>query len=414
MGGATREGQILLFSKDEELVKCLREVVAEGPGSEFGLEVNVPGPIPARNGLCIWDFVPGETALPQPAGRHQWRNYLFLLHRKDLAALRALLGVSDINVLLKPVTRSVLRAFLIGYCAHRADPSDGNAAGESTLRGERDDVLQILMHASLKLQEYRRERATFLARSVHDFRAPLTAISGYCELLLGNELEPLTAGQRTILQRMQHSARRLTRATNSMSRLSVAESAEPALNLEPADIRDCVGRALQDLSAVLENKQVSITVEVEPSPENLLFEKVQIEQALANLLESACKFTPRGGAIEIRGYPFFWERRSGLVTPFVEFPDRRNGEVRSVNSFRIDISDSGPAISAVDTERIFEEYASYSGGQDRSGAGLGMAICRMILSQHGGRVWAESSTQGAVFSFVLPLSRSNTFMPQVG
>jgi signal transduction histidine kinase len=68
----------------------------------------------------------------------------------------------------------------------------------------------------------------------------------------------------------------------------------------------------------------------------------------------------------------------------------------------VDICDSGPGIAAEHLDRIFEEYTSYSGGHDRSGGGLGLAICKLILSQHQGRVWAENSSEGAVFSFVLP------------
>jgi signal transduction histidine kinase len=73
----------------------------------------------------------------------------------------------------------------------------------------------------------------------------------------------------------------------------------------------------------------------------------------------------------------------------------------------VDIRDSGPGIPAEHLDRIFEEYTSYSGGQDRSGGGLGLAICRLILSRHGGRIWAESSSEGAVFSFVLPFGLSD-------
>ena len=61
-------------------------------------------------------------------------------------------------------------------------------------------------------------------------------------------------------------------------------------------------------------------------------------------------------------------------------------------------------IPTVNVAKIFEDYTSYSGGQDRAGGGLGLAICRMILQQHRGRVWAESHTAGALFSFVLPVS----------
>jgi signal transduction histidine kinase len=53
-------------------------------------------------------------------------------------------------------------------------------------------------------------------------------------------------------------------------------------------------------------------------------------------------------------------------------------------------------------EKIFEEYTSYAGGQDRSGGGLGLAICKFILNLHQGQVWAESGENGSTFSFVLP------------
>src|SRR5258708_27231423 len=53
-------------------------------------------------------------------------------------------------------------------------------------------------------------------------------------------------------------------------------------------------------------------------------------------------------------------------------------------------------------EKIFEEYNSYSGGQDGSGGGLGLAICKFILNLHQGQVWAESGGNGSTFSFVLP------------
>ena len=114
-----------------------------------------------------------------------------------------------------------------------------------------------------------------------------------------------------------------------------------------------------------------------------MFEPARIEETLINLLDNACKFTPRSGSIEIKGYPFFWDRR---ITPGAAFGaslDRRIQQVSAPNSFRIDIHDSGPGIPTAHTDKIFEEYTSYSGGQDRSGAGLGLAICRMILNEHG-------------------------------
>jgi signal transduction histidine kinase len=142
---------------------------------------------------------------------------------------------------------------------------------------------------------------------------------------------------------------------------------------------------------------------VEPGP---------IEQVLINILDNACKFTPRAGEIEIRGYPFFWERRRGhAAKPAAE---RRVHVSNEPNSYRIDIRDSGPRIPEEHLSKIFEEYTSYSGGADRSGGGLGLAICKMILSSHGGRIWAENSPSGPRFCFVLPTRTAEKVPPADG
>jgi signal transduction histidine kinase len=82
--------------------------------------------------------------------------------------------------------------------------------------------------------------------------------------------------------------------------------------------------------------------------------------------------------------------------------ERRTVGIQALNSFRVDISDSGSGVPVENLEKIFDEYTSYSGGQDRSGGGLGLAICKFILNLHQGQVWAESSEEGSRFSFVLP------------
>ena len=153
------------------------------------------------------------------------------------------------------------------------------------------------------------------------------------------------------------------------------------MNLERADLRDCLDQSLHEVALILQDKRITIAAEIECVPDGLFFEKSQIEQTLVNLLDNACKFTPRDGTIEIRGYPFFWERRTGHAAARGQVRERRARQVDGFNSFRIDMRDSGPGIPA----------------------GLGLAICRMILHRHQGHIWAESTHSGTVFSFVLPL-----------
>jgi len=307
-------------------------------------------------------FIPGETPVPQDLDSAKLRKHFFLLHRKHLAALQELVGTSDINVLLKPVMPATLRAFLGDAQQQRTldcGTGNGDSAGSiNALRVERDEMLQFLIQANLKLQEYDQERTNFLARSIHDFRAPLTAISGYCGLLLEEALGSLTPDQREVLGRMQHSATRLSRITESMFQLSASRNIEQKLNLKNADIRDCVEQALHEVSLFLDGKRISVKVEISQPPEGLFFDKSGIEQTLVNLLDNACKFTPRNGTIEIRGYPFFWERRIRYAAALDPAMDRRVEQIKTPNSFRVDIRDSGPGMAPEIVALLFDPLST--------------------------------------------------------
>ena len=402
---------ILLFSHDEELAGLCREILPDLFGTESQLRVGLPGQVFSPEDMCLWDFVPGETNIPLDFDPANLRGQGFLLHRKHLPSLQELTGTSDLNLLLKPVTPATLRAFLGDLHRQRARDNGNLPVTIDTLRAERHEMLQLLIQANLKLQEYDQERTNFLARSIHDVRSPLTAISGYCGLLLEEELGSLTPDQREVLGRMRHSVARLSRIIDSMSQLSARPRGDQEPHFEKADMRECIDQALHEVALFLEDKRISVRVAVEQPPDGLFFGKSLMEQALVNLLDNACKFTPRNGTIEIRGYPFFWERRTGPGDSPHPSKDRRAQQAGTPNSLRVDIRDSGPGIPAALVGKIFEEYSSYSGGRDRSDGGLGLAVCRMILQQHGGQIWAESHTDGAVFSFVLPVQPVDTRAP---
>ena len=403
---------VTLVSNDEMLAECCREVLSELFGKEWVLVVAAGSRVTSLDGLCIWDFTPGVTAIPANLESPQSRRPWFLLYPQDLTALKAVVGTTDLNVLSKPVCRAALRALFAMAGTDGNEKNDNSTGLVDVLRGERDEMLQFLIQANLKLQEKEQERTNFLARSLHDFRAPLTAVSGYCRLLLEEELGPLAPEQKKVLERMLHSTTRLVRISNGMFQLSVPHNVDHRLKLERADLRDCLDQALHEVALVLQDKRISIDAEIDPAPDGLLFEKSQMEQTLVNLLDNASKFTPRDGMIVIRGYPYFWDRRTGKAASLDRALERRVRQVEAFNSFRVDIRDSGPGIPAGHVDRIFEEYTSYGGGQDRSGGGLGLAICRMILHQHQGRIWAESSRSGAVFSFVLPLQQKAARLPE--
>lgn len=386
---------VTVISEDAALIVMCREALRDlGQAGAWQLLTAADCP-PLTHGICLWDYDPETTAASFAAATPGAVN-LFLVSPKDLQEFREIMPKADGSILLKPVTRAVLQAFLVSLVPGLSD---------SSLRAERDQLLGCLLEANLKLQEYDRRRTNFLARAVHELRVPLTALAGFSGLLAAGELGELNANQMDAVRRMEASVARLTRMTSAMFELSIAGQgpgqSEHEPRLQAGQILECVDRAVQLMRPVAGEKDVEITVgRLVPPEMPLFFESDQIEQVLVNLLDNACKASPRHSSIEISAYPYFWERRFLAGEP--EPNDRRQSHVPAPNSYRIDVRDAGPGVQPEHLENIFEEYTSYFGSQDRSGGGLGLAICRLIMERHHGRVWAVSEPSGALFSFVLP------------
>jgi len=392
---AKLEIAVSLVSEDPELLRLCRETLGEISGCSWSLNAGKSDSVEPDSDIIVWDYRRGMS-LPVAIDSHL-SKHLFLVHRDDITEFQRVISPVHANILLKPVTRTTLQSCLgLAVSAHQ-----DRLSSVTPSRIERDDLLQCLIQTNLRLQEADQDRTTFLARAVHDFRAPLTALSGYCGLLLEEPLGSLTEPQKEVLRRMQHSTRRLSRMAAAMFELSVGRQVKVAPNLQPNDLRECLDQALHETTPFADEKRITINVDMAACGQQLYFEAGQIEQALINVLDNACKFTPKAGCIEIRGYNYFWERRicRSSVTPSAE---RRHASFAEPNSYRLDIQDSGVAIPVEHLDRIFEEYTSFDGCRDRSGGGLGLAITHMIMAQHRGRVWAENTSFGPMFSLVLP------------
>ena len=342
----------------------------------------------------IWDFQP--EAFPNHLGPQKIEQSLFVIDPKLLDQFREFVGRQNASVLLKPFQASALHPFLKhSICQFRP------VAEEPRPADEQRDLLDCLLHATMRLQKYDDTQAGLLARAVHDLQAPLTALSGYCGLLISERLGPLNSEQVDLLCRMQHSLKRVSRLAEAMFELSEAPHGVETSDLKPGDVEACIGQAIQEITQQAEEKQIQVAVSVENPERPLLFDSVRIEQVLVNLLENACKFTPKRGTIEVSGYPVSWNRHASRI-PIKSASNGNHVAPVQTDAYRIDVRDSGTAIAAEDVESVFEEQTSGANGNDRSGGGLGLAICRMIVEQHGGNIWAESGGGGTQFSFVIP------------
>ncbi len=392
---------ICLVSEDERLYELCRDIVANQTAGECRLIRASAGAAPPDANLYIWDFEP-DRADPGRDYRGDRNANIFLVQRKKLSALIQKYPLATGGTVIKPPNRATLQTLIEHAITAHHIRASSPLPSEGQCRTCRDDLLQALFHAHLKLQEYDQDRTSFLARVTHDFRVPLTAIAGYCGLLQAQQIGALNPAQLDVMRRMRYSINRLSRMSTALFQLSDNRFTERVPDLKEADLSVSVDHAADEVAPLVSDKRIALTVDLERPSRQMFFEPPQIEQVLANLLENACKFTPRDGVIDVRGYPVFLDRRSSTASR-PQGQERRQRESNAPNFYRIDVTDSGPGLDPAVLEKVFQEYTPPGVEKDRAYGGLGLAICRMIVTLHRGRIWAEPSPAGAKLSFVLPM-----------
>ena len=386
--------EIALYSNDPELHTLCQHVVRLTPGARYTVRDDFRTPPSSPSDVCIYDSTLGPLEnLPDHQGIP---SAIVVVSRAELPQIRSRLLHLRAIILLRPLNRARLE---IAIEQSLSQPT--YAVDCDLMRLNRDEMLECLLEANLRLQEYDQDRSHFLARAIHELRAPLTSLNGYCRLLQDGKLGSLGHEQATAIARMQRSVERLGRIVSSMFDLSVGRNCEWKADRQVGDIIECVELAVQEVEPLLRERRIDLNMKFKPPAGVLSFDERHIEQVFLNLLDNSCKFTSRGGTIRIAGYPYFWERRSNGGS---HRGDRRRNKTETIfNSYRIDIADNGLGIPPDRLERIFAESNVYVGGADRSGAGLGLAIARLFVGQHEGQIWAESKdSQGATFCVVLP------------
>ncbi|MFN0166915.1 MAG: sensor histidine kinase [Bryobacteraceae bacterium] len=242
--------------------------------------------------------------------------------------------------------------------------------------------------------------------TVHDLRTPLMAAMGYCQLIL-RDSAPLEHKQVESLEQLQYCLSKVDRLVADLGQLSHGRSGRTAPRRRRADIELCLKRSLIPVIPLAADKQILIRYHVEPPPGPLYFQADQIDRVLINILENACKFTPRGGFIEVDAGPVYDPRLSDSS------PESGDSFNAIPNAYRVDVRDSGPGVPPRFLRSIFDAAFIVNRSDERSGTGLGLAISRSIIEAHGGRIWAESQGQGLAVSFVLSMQKRRTYQRRV-
>jgi two-component system sensor histidine kinase KdpD len=228
-------------------------------------------------------------------------------------------------------------------------------------------------------------RSALLASVSHDLRTPLAAISGAASTLL-RAAGTLSAENRTeLLQSIDEEAGRLNRFVANLLDMTRLEAGAVTIHKEWQPVEEVIGTALGQLEERVAGRRVQAhigdTLPLVPLDTTL------VGQALANLLENAVKYTPTGSPIDV------YARIEGdwLV---------------------LEVADRGPGLPSGEETRVFEKFYRLPSETGRTGAGLGLAICKAIATAHGGSMTAANRPGGgSLFTLRLPIAGSPPELP---
>jgi signal transduction histidine kinase len=305
------------------------------------------------------------------------RAFLSAIHRYLLwASLAAVLLAFVLSYLL---TRRVLRPLFEMSAASRQIASGNFAARVDAASGDEvGEVGRAFNRMADSLEKLEHLRKTMVADLAHELRTPLTNLRGYMEGLSDGVIPP----EKATFAMLQAEILRLVHLVEDLGQLARAEAARAFLELRRIDLPETVGQMLSLYRPNFEAKGIAVETRFDPGAERIDADRDKLLQAVRNLVENACKYTPAGGRFTVSS-------------------ERRNGEIRAV------FANSGPGIPAEELPYIFERFyrADRSRSREAGGAGIGLAIVRELIEAHGGRVGAESEEGETRVWFVLPAGR---------
>ncbi|MCW8194548.1 PAS domain-containing protein [Proteobacteria bacterium 005FR1] len=237
---------------------------------------------------------------------------------------------------------------------------------------EQKRVETALREREIELENAIGFRENLLAVVSHDLRNPLSAIDMNIALLQKTTNDEWSSSR---LAAVEHASDRMVHLIDDLVDMAGIQAGRLNVAAEPQDIGALLREAVEMQQPLARSKGIELELSAERSAK-VNCDRERMLQVAGNLIGNAIKFCGTGGAITVG---------VGANDQHVQFA----------------VADTGPGIASADIPHVFDLY--WSAQKDRTGAGLGLYICKGIIEAHGGRIWAESPPgAGAKFSVELP------------
>jgi signal transduction histidine kinase len=317
-------------------------------------------------------------------------------HGREEKDVLAAYQLGAVDFMFKPVVPEILRSkagvfvelyrrsALLGRQSEQLRQHE-HREHERALEEERRRWDEEALHRQMEeMAEADRRKDEFLAVLGHELRNPLSAIVTGCSLL-EHKLGEIPGIDPSILHtrnRIDRQAQHLRRLVDDLLDLARINSGKIELKLATTSAQDVIEQAVVTTSAVIEERNHDLVVEVPPDPVILHADPVRLIQAVANLINNAARYTDEGGTIWI-----------GCAL---------NADGQTV---RIQIRDNGRGIPPELLPRVFDIFVQESGNESgkEGGLGLGLTIVKRLIDLHGGRITASSPGPGLGSTFALDL-----------
>ena len=227
-----------------------------------------------------------------------------------------------------------------------------------------------------------RSKSSFLASISHELRTPLNSILGFSEILRDEPVGPVGLETfRDYAGSINESGQHLLGVINDLLDLAKIEAGRLELEPETLDVAREVAACVRLVANRAMNHGLTLNQTAAPGLPSLVADRRALRQMLFNLLSNAIKFTPRGGSVEVAC------------------------TLGADGGMRVAVADTGMGISAADQESLFTPFVRTQEAQRRQieGTGLGLALVKSLIEEHGGRVELSSAPDaGATFTLVFP------------